>query len=78
MWSFFKDENSNFIGFSSLFLQDPGLNHEQAILGKNDFQMLWSYEESTRYRADDKEVMKKGVSKYGIVETQTVHATRKF
>lgn len=53
---FWKDRNSNYLGCNRAFARDAGVESAAAIIGKNDFDLVWS-QMAGLYRADDKLVM---------------------
>jgi len=67
---FWKDQNSVYLGCNHAFAHEAGLNSPESIIGKNDFDLPWSREESEKYRADDREVMDNVCAKKHIIETQ--------
>ncbi len=67
---FWKDQNSAYLGCNHAFAHEAGLNSPENIIGKNDFDLPWSREESEKYRADDREVMDNACAKKHIIETQ--------
>jgi PAS domain S-box-containing protein len=67
---FWKDRESRYLGCNRLFLEDAGLKDPEEITGKDDFQMPWK-DQAELYRADDLEVITKGLPKQGIEEPQT-------
>jgi PAS domain S-box-containing protein len=67
---FWKDRNSVYLGSNLVLARQAGLNNPEEIIGKSDFDLPWSREESEGYRADDHEVMEKQEEKYHIIETQ--------
>ncbi|BAN34278.1 diguanylate cyclase/phosphodiesterase with PAS/PAC sensor(s) [Sulfuricella denitrificans skB26] len=67
---FWKDSNSVFLGCNRIFARDAGLAHPNEIIGKTDFDMPWTHEESIAYRADDHEVMSNNAAKIHIIEQQ--------
>ncbi len=73
---FCKDLNSTFINGNSAFLRDCGLNSLTTLIGKSDYDLLWTKEESAQYRLVDKEIMMKGLKKT-IVEEQTDYRQKK-
>ena len=68
---FWKDKNSTFLGCNTNFAKAANLSKPSNIIGKTDFDMPWSQEESVAYRADDQAVMGSGQAKLNIEETQT-------
>lgn len=70
---FWKDKNSIFLGCNQLFAETASLEKSSDIIGKSDFELPWSDEESYAYIADDQEVMQSRQSKLNIEETQTLN-----
>lgn len=66
---FWKDAQSVFLGCNEVFAEQAGLRPAD-IVGKTDFDLPWSPEESAAYRADDAAVMTSGRAKRHIVEKQ--------
>ena len=67
---FWKDTESRFLGCNKRFAEFANLNPED-IVGKTDYELPWSREESDNYRADDKKVMMLKQAKLNIEEPQT-------
>lgn len=67
---FWKDVNSVYLGCNKPFAECAGLADPRDIIGLNDYDLPWKREESDAYRADDALVMKSGVPKLHIIETQ--------
>ncbi len=67
---FWKDLELRYLGCNSAFAQDAGMSHPNDMLGKDDFQMVWS-EQAELYRADDKLVMESDKQKIGYEEPQS-------
>lgn len=67
---FWKDVNSVYQGCNMLFAQRAGVTEPDSIIGKTDFDLPWTREESEFYRADDREVMFSNTPKVHIIETQ--------
>lgn len=67
---FWKDVNSVYQGCNKIFAQRAGLTEPGQIIGKTDFDLPWTQEESECYRADDREVMFSNTPKVHIIETQ--------
>lgn len=70
---FWKDKHSIFLGCNHLFAETAKLNNSSEIIGKSDFELPWSDEESRAYIADDQEVIQSRRSKLNIQETQTIN-----
>ena len=64
---FWKDLDSNYLGCNHMFVVDSGFESPEAIIGKNDFDMVWK-DQAERFRLDDLEVMKTGEPKLGYEE----------
>lgn len=67
---FWKDENLNYLGCNQSFAQDAGKASPAEIIGKCDYDMPWSKAESDSFRQYDRAIMKSGVGKSNIEETQ--------
>lgn len=53
---FWKDVDGNYLGGNAAFVKDAGLNSDEELIGKNDYELPWaSLAES--YRADDRRVV---------------------
>ena len=66
---FWKDRNCTYMGCNRAFATDAGLNNPAEIIGKSDFDLVWS-ETAEVYRTDDKLVMEQGSAKLGYEEIQ--------
>jgi diguanylate cyclase (GGDEF)-like protein/PAS domain S-box-containing protein len=64
---FWKDRNCSYVGCNRAFATDAGLNNPAEIIGKSDFDLVWS-ETAEVYRTDDKLVMEQGSAKLGYEE----------
>lgn len=69
---FWKNKDSVFLGCNKKFATIAGLNCPEEIIGKTDYDMPWSKEESDLYRADDQQVIQSKVPKLNIEEPQTL------
>lgn len=67
---FWKDVNCVYQGCNMLFAQRAGVTEPDHIIGKTDFDLPWTREESECYRADDREVMFSNTPKVHIIGTQ--------
>ncbi len=54
---FWKNADSVFLGCNKKFAESCGFSSTDDIIGKTDFDMPWSFEQSTAYVLDDKRVM---------------------
>lgn len=75
---FWKDKNSVYQGCNMTFAKSAGLEDPLDIVGKTDFDLPWTREESIYYRKVDKEVMELGVKQLGIEESQTLDGSIKW
>ena len=73
---FCKDLNSAFFNGNDSFLRDCGLNSLTTLIGKSDYDLLWTKEESAQYRLVDKEIMARGLPKT-VIEEQTDYRCKK-
>ncbi|WP_218814556.1 PAS domain-containing sensor histidine kinase [Rickettsiella endosymbiont of Dermanyssus gallinae] len=69
---FWKDRNSIFLGCNELFAKLAGLKSPKDIVGKSDYDLPWSKEQSDHYIAIDKEVILSGQPKLNVEEFQTL------
>lgn len=68
---FWKDKNSLFRGCNKMFAKLANLNCPEKIVGKSDYDLPWTKEESDQYIAADQEVIQNGRPKLNIEESQT-------
>ncbi|MCS6883230.1 MAG: PAS domain-containing protein [Oscillochloridaceae bacterium] len=68
---FWKDRNSIYQGCNKTFARFAGLSSPDEIVGKSDYDLPWTREESDSYRAFDRQVMESGEAALHIIETQT-------
>ena len=69
---FWKSIESVFLVCNEVFAKALGLSSPQDIIGKTDYDLPTTKDESDAYRADDKEVMDSNVAKINIEEKQTL------
>jgi len=67
---FWKDRNSIYLGSNKVFAKEAGFEDPEQLIGKSDFDLPWSREESEAYRKDDREVIESQEPKIHIIETQ--------
>jgi PAS domain S-box-containing protein len=67
---FWKDRNLNYLGCNMIFANDAGFTDPKEIIGKNDFQLVWS-DQAESYRNSDLLIIHTGVSSLNIEEIQT-------
>jgi PAS domain S-box-containing protein len=70
---FWKDRDLRYLGCNTLFARDAGCNHQEQLLGKDDFAMGWR-EQADLYMTDDLQVMESRRPKMNFVEPQTTPA----
>lgn len=68
---FWKDRQSNFLGCNKVIAKLAGLNNPEEIVGKNDYDMPWSKEESDFFRKVDQRIMQSGIAELNIEESIT-------
>jgi PAS domain S-box-containing protein len=67
---FWKDANLNYLGCNSKFAEDAGLKGHKQIIGKSDYELAWTKEESDFYRFIDKRVIDSGQAELNYEEPQ--------
>ena len=65
---FWKDTNSAYLGCNAVFARAAGLLSPEDIVGKNDSDLPWC-DLAEAYRADDREVIKTGLPRRGIIRS---------
>ncbi len=68
---FWKDLDLRYLGCNQLFAKSSGKDAIEEMIGKNDYDMHWTKEESDSYRSDDREVLRTQKPKIDIEEHQT-------
>jgi PAS domain S-box-containing protein len=66
---FWKNHESVYFGCNETFARGANLRPED-VIGKTDFDLPWSHEDTEAYRADDREVMTSRRAKIHIAEQQ--------
>lgn len=69
---FWKDKDSVYLGCNAALAASVGLKSSAEIVGKTDFDLPTTKEESEAYRADDQQVMESRQPKLNIEEPQTL------
>ena len=67
---FWKDRNSVLLGGDRSFAQLAGLESTAEIVGKTDYDLPWTPEETAFFLECDRRVMESGVAELGIIEPQ--------
>lgn len=75
---FWKDKDLTYQGCNKLFANDAGLNSQEDIVGKTDFDFSWKNHEASKYVSDDIEVIKNGIPKLNYEESQTTSKGNKI
>lgn len=75
---FWKDINGVYLGCNNSFAKIAGFKNPLDIIGKTDYELPWSKQESDAYRADDKYVVENIEAKLHIIEKITTHDKRQF
>lgn len=74
---FWKDRDFVYLGCNRNFAHNAGLNNPEQIVGKTDYDLPWTKEESDCYRQWDAKVMATNQAQYHIIETLlTVHGSQ--
>ena len=68
---FWKDRLSIFLGCNQQFARILGVPSSKEVVGKTDFDLSLTEEESIAFQADDRDVMESGQAKQGIEEMLT-------
>lgn len=66
---FWKDRRSVYLGCNEVFARMAGFASAEEVVGKTDFELPWTRQESEAYIADDKEVMEGNRAKRHIIES---------
>lgn len=67
---FWKDQNSVYLGCNQNFARAAGVEVPENIVGKTDYELPWTSEEATWFRACDRQVMENNTPEYHIIEPQ--------
>ncbi|MDF5709399.1 MAG: protein kinase [Nostoc sp. S4] len=66
---FWKDRNSLYLWCNRNFAKAAGLKLPENIVGKNDYELPWTKEESDWYVECDRRIMESGQAELNIIET---------
>ncbi|MBD2518544.1 AAA family ATPase [Nostoc sp. FACHB-973] len=66
---FWKDRNSVYLGCNRKFADDSGVKSPENVIGKTDYDLSWTREESDWYVECDRRVMESGQAELNIIET---------
>lgn len=75
---FWKDKNSVFLGCNEEFAQMANLKFPRDIIGKSDYDLPWSRQETISYIADDKYVIENNEARLNIEEKLTKNGNQLF
>ena len=64
---FWKDTKSNFLGVNAISLTEMGLENENEVIGKSDFD-FYDKNDAAKYRADEIAIMSSGIAKLNYQE----------
>jgi PAS domain S-box-containing protein len=67
---FWKDRDSVYLGCNRNFAGAAGVESPQGLVGKTDYDLPWTMEESEFYRECDRRVMESDTPEFHIIETQ--------
>jgi PAS domain S-box-containing protein len=67
---FWKDLNSVYLGCNRAFAEAVGLPTIEAVIGKNDYDLIWAAE-AEKYITEDKQLISSGISKIRYDENYT-------
>ncbi len=67
---FWKDRNSVFLGCNNNIARAAGLRSPDEIIGKTDYDLGWTKEESDFFVATDRRIMESNKAEYHIIEPQ--------
>ncbi|MHA1933737.1 MAG: PAS domain S-box protein [Candidatus Thorarchaeota archaeon] len=67
---FWKDTDSVYLGCNDNFARVAGVDKPENIVGKTDFDLVWTKEESDRYRTVDRRVIDNDKAEFRIVSPQ--------
>jgi PAS domain S-box-containing protein len=68
---FWKDRHNVYLGANHHFLKTARCESISDLVGKTDFDLPWTLDQSQAYRLDDQEVITSGLEKLGIIESIT-------
>ncbi len=67
---FWKDRHSTYLGCNKVFAQAAGLESAGDIIGKTDYDLPWSPEQTASFREYDRRIMENDAPEYHIIEQQ--------
>ena len=67
---FWKDRHSTYLGCNHVFAQAAGLASAGDIVGKTDYDLPWSPEQTVSFREYDRRIMENDTPEYHIIEQQ--------
>jgi PAS domain S-box-containing protein len=67
---FWKDRNFRYMGCNKVFAKAAGLESPENIVGKTDYDLPWTREQTEWFREYDRRVMENNNPEYNIVEPQ--------
>ena len=67
---FWKDRHSTYLGCNNVFARAAGLASGAEIIGKTDYDLPWSPEQTASFREYDRRIMENDTPEYHIIEQQ--------
>jgi PAS domain S-box-containing protein len=67
---FWKDRLSTYIGCNNVFARAVGLESAEDIVGRTDYDLPWSPEQTASFREYDRRIMENDAAEYHIIEQQ--------
>jgi len=65
---FWKDRHSTYLGCNKVFVKAVGLESARDIIGKTDYDLPWSPEQTASFREYDRRIMENDAPEYHIIE----------
>jgi PAS domain S-box-containing protein len=65
---FWKDRHSTYLGGNKVFVKAVGLESARDIIGKTDYDLPWSPEQTASFREYDRRIMENDAPEYHIIE----------
>ncbi len=65
---FWKDRHSTYLGCNKVFVKDVGLESARDVIGKTDYDLPWSPEQTASFREYDRRIMENDAPEYHIIE----------
>lgn len=69
---FWKDKDLHYLGCNPNFAKDAGVESPREIIGKVDYDLSWTKEQTELYRHDDRQVIDSGIPKLNYEELRNI------